>query len=132
MLYKSPLWTSSPPKKLCRHHIILKKGESELTVDRDAECDVARPLKTDFYDPTSGDCGSGSCPPAPEEKGGGPGGGVVVSGQSVVKLEHSRTSQHYYRGPGGRSHPSSRYPDTDYRHRPRPPYRSNSSFSQDR
>jgi len=32
-----------------------------------------RILKTDFYDPTSGDCGSGSvCPPTPEEKGGGP------------------------------------------------------------
>ena len=34
-----------------------------------------RVLKTDFYDPASGACGSGSCPPAPEEKGGGPGGG---------------------------------------------------------
>ena len=96
----------------------------------DAQTDISRPLKTDFYDPTSGDCGSGSCPPTPEEKGGGPGGGA-----GPVKLEQSRTSQHYYRGPGARPHPSSRYPpdSQDYRHRPaRPPYRSNSSFSQDR
>ena len=102
-----------------------------MRVGRDAKAGVVRPLKTDFYDPTSGDCGTGSCPRTPEEKGGGPGGGVAPP-QSNLKLEHSRTSQHYYRGPGARSHPSSRYPETDYRHRPRPPYRSNSSFNQDR
>ena len=41
---------------------------------------LARVLKTDFYDPASGACGSGSCPPAPEEKGGGPGGGGPPGG----------------------------------------------------
>ena len=32
VLYKSPLWTSSPPKKLYKHHIILKKGKDELNM----------------------------------------------------------------------------------------------------
>ena len=101
-----------------------------------------RILKTDFYDPTSGDCGSGSvCPPTPEEKGGGPGGGGGGGqGQGATKLEYSRSSQHYYRGhgdrqteygAGNRQHPSSRYQE-DLRHRPRPQYRSNSSFNQER
>ena len=96
-----------------------------------------RLLKTDFYDPTSGDCGPGSgavsvvCPPAPEEKGGGPGGGAA-------KLEGRSGQQHYYRGQergqeyGGRQHPPSRYQEQDFRHRPRPQYRSNSSFNQER
>ena len=96
-----------------------------------------RLLKTDFYDPTSGDCGPGTvpvCPPAPEEKGGGPGGGVATTGTG--KLEHPRSSQHYYRGQdrdySARQHPASRYQE-DFRHRPRPgQYRGNSSFNQER
>ena len=101
---------------------------------------LSRLLKTDFYDPTSGDCGPGSvsvCPPTPEEKGGGPGGGGASSaGPGTAKLEHSRSSQHYYRGQdrdyGARQHQPSRYQE-DFRHRPRPgQYRSNSSFSQER
>ena len=103
----------------------------------------SRLLKTDFYDPTSGDCGPGSvsvCPPAPEEKGGGPGGGAATPGSAggpgPGKLEHPRSSQHYYRGQdrdyGTRQHPPSRYQE-DFRHRPRPgQYRSNSSFNQER
>ena len=95
-----------------------------------------RLLKTDFYDPTSGDCGPGTvpvCPPAPEEKGGGPGGGVATTGTG--KLEHPRSSQLYYRQDrdyGSRQHPPSRYQE-DFRHRHRPgQYRGNSSFNQER
>ena len=102
----------------------------------------SRLLKTDFYDPTSGDCGPGSvsvCPPTPEEKGGGPGGGVSTPGAGT-KLEHPRASQHYYRAHGAgqdreygaRQHPPARYQETDFRHRPRPgQYRSSSSFNQE-
>lgn len=86
------------------------------------------------------------CPPTPEEKGGGPGGGGGQGGQGAGaggKLDtYTRSSQHYYRGHGDRQteygaggntrqHPSSRYQE-DLRHRPRPQYRSNSSFNQER
>jgi len=105
-----------------------------------------RLLKTDFYDPTSGACGSGSCPPTPEEKGGGPGGGPQQPPlQGPGKLDHNRSSQHsgpghYYRGHGDREyggrgpthtqHPPPRYPE-DFRHRSRPPYRSSGPFNQE-
>ena len=108
---------------------------------------LSRLLKTDFYDPTSGACGSGSCPPTPEEKGGGPGGGPQQPAlQGPGKLDHSRSSQHsgpghYYRGHGAREeyggrgpthtqHPPPRYSE-DFRHRSRPPYRSSGPFNQE-
>lgn len=109
-----------------------------------------RLLITDFYDPTSGQTGSGSCPPAPEDKGGGPGGGSDLTsglssggrgkGASTPKLDHGRSSHVYYRGGGtpqdkydrdsyNNRGPNNRYQE-DFRNRARQPYR-NGPFNPD-
>ena len=96
-------------------------------------------LKTDFYDPASGACGSGSCPPTPEEKGGGPGGGGLAQGApGSGKVDHR--AGHFYRGHGGGAEPreyggggrhqAGRYEAQEFRHRSRPPYR-NGGFNQE-
>ena len=101
----SPSWTSNPPARHFKPPTSWTKGEGSVLGGLSSICMLpsvvgfllvtltsrvlnlafydaflARVLKTDFYDPASGACGSGSCPPAPEEKGGGPGGGGPPSG----------------------------------------------------
>jgi hypothetical protein len=109
---------------------------------------IPRLLKTDFYDPTSGEAGgvSATCPPHPEEKGGGPGGGLPVA-----KLDQQRSSHAYFRGTNSGPDPGKyefrggqmpqqqqqqqqqqRYGGEDYRGaRPRPPYRAGPPFTSD-
>jgi hypothetical protein len=118
-----------------------------------------RLLKTDFYDPTSGEAGgvSATCPPHPEEKGGGPGGGGGLPAALKLDQQQQRSSHPYFRGPapggpdpgkydfrGGQLPPQlqqqqqqqqqlqQRYGGEDYRGgRPRPPYRAGPSFASD-